>query len=97
MFQMYDPATFQQPYSQKVFCSIVYYMVLRHKVSYKVKARGRSGRRHPLTGQAIHARKKNGGIRVGEMEVVQLLAQGADEVVHELFDNADRIEATYCL
>ena len=95
MTTLYNPKTFE-PYTEKVFVGIVYYMVLKRKVSWSVKARGRSGKRHPLTGQAVHSRKNNGGTRIGEMEVAQLLAQNADILVKELFNGGDGVEATYC-
>jgi DNA-directed RNA polymerase subunit B len=92
---VYDPRTYQ-PYPEKMFVGIVYYHTLKHKVDRKVKARGRFGKRHKLTGQPVGSRKLNGGIRIGEMEMAVLKAQGADAVLNEFYDIGDGIDARYC-
>ena len=92
---VYNPKTFR-PYPEKVFVGIVYYHTLKHKVDRKVKARGRFGKRHQLTGQPVGSRKLNGGLRIGEMENGILMAQGADLVLKEFYDIGDGIDAIYC-
>lgn len=92
---LYNPKTFQ-PYPEKVFLGIVYYHTLKHKVDRKIKARGRFGKRHQLTGQPLGSRKLNGGIRIGEMEMGILKAQRADSVLQEFYDIGDGIDARYC-
>jgi DNA-directed RNA polymerase subunit B len=54
------------------FCGINYYHRLKHMVGAKVRVRGSEGRTDPLTGQAVQGRKQNGGLRVGEMEMLVL-------------------------
>jgi hypothetical protein len=92
---LYNPKTFQ-PYPEKVFVGIVYYLTLKHKVDRKIKARGRHGKRNKLTGQPVGSRKLNGGIRIGEMEMAVMKAQQADAVLNEFYDIGDGVDARYC-
>ena len=93
---MYDPRT-GNAYPTKIFCGINYYHRLKHMVGSKVRVRGSDGRSDPLTGQAVHGRKQYGGLRVGEMEMLVLVAQSAHSLLRDLFlTSGDGISATLC-
>ena len=93
---MYDPRT-GNAYPTKIFCGINYYHRLKHMVGSKVRVRGSDGRSDPLTGQAVHGRKQYGGLRVGEMEMLVLVAQSAHSMLRDLFlTSGDGIGSTLC-
>lgn len=73
----------------KVMIAPVYYNRLHHLVENKARVRGVGGRIDPLTQQPAKGRKNGGGIRLGEMEVHAILAQGANEVLEDrLYDSS---------
>ena len=61
----------------------VYYNRLTHLVENKARVRGRGGAVDPLTQEPTKGRKNGGGIRLGEMEVQAILAQGANDVLED--------------
>lgn len=67
----------------KIACGTVYYVVLRHFVDNKRRARGYVGNRDPLTLQPVKGRKRNGGANTGLMEVDAYKGHGAKALVRE--------------
>lgn len=66
----------------EVFVGICQYQKLRHMVIDKKHARGR-GPVNVLTRQATDGRSKEGGLRLGEMEISCLLTIGASKALYE--------------
>jgi DNA-directed RNA polymerase I subunit RPA2 len=80
-----------------IYIGVVYYQRLRHMVSDKYQARA-TGPVDVLTQQPVKGRKKQGGIRVGEMERDAFLAHGISYVLHDrLLNCSDRSEGLVCL
>lgn len=68
----------------------MYYMRLLHIASNKVRVRGSHGPVDSLTQQPTRGRNNGGGLRNGYMEVDNMVAQGAVEVMKDrLVDQAD--------
>mmetsp|Transcript_19572 Transcript_19572/g.16726 ORF Transcript_19572/g.16726 Transcript_19572/m.16726 type:complete len:97 (+) Transcript_19572:551-841(+) len=80
-----------------IFIGVVYYQRLRHMVSDKYQARA-TGPVDVLTQQPVKGRKKQGGIRVGEMERDSFLAHGVSYILRDrLLNCSDRTEGLVCL
>jgi DNA-directed RNA polymerase I subunit RPA2 len=79
-----------------IFMGVVYYQRLRHMVSDKSQARA-TGPIDVLTHQPVKGRKKQGGIRFGEMERDSLLAHGASFCLNDrLMKCSDYSEGYVC-
>lgn len=76
---------------------VVYYQRLRHMVSDKYQVRT-TGPVHDLTQQPVKGRKRNGGIRLGEMERDSLLAHGVSFCLQDrLLNCSDYSQAHVCV
>jgi DNA-directed RNA polymerase beta subunit len=70
----------------KVYMGIGYYCRLKHIVNDKVRSQDVLGsERCALTRQPASGRKKNGGVRLGEMERWALIAHGGSTLIHDCF------------
>jgi DNA-directed RNA polymerase I subunit RPA2 len=79
-----------------IYIGLVYYQRLRHMVSDKSQARA-TGPIDVLTHQPVKGRKKQGGIRFGEMERDSLLAHGASFCLNDrLMRCSDYSEGYVC-
>ncbi|XP_047136154.1 DNA-directed RNA polymerase I subunit RPA2 isoform X2 [Hydra vulgaris] len=79
-----------------IFIGIVYYQRLRHMVADKYQVRS-TGPVDNLTHQPVQGRKRQGGIRFGEMERDALIAHGSGFLLHDrLFNCSDRCETHVC-
>jgi len=75
---------------------VVYYQRLRHMVLDKAQVRS-TGPVDIVTRQPIHGRKKNGGVRFGEMERDSLIAHGTAFLTQDrLLNCSDRHTAHIC-
>eukprot|EP00826_Nyctotherus_ovalis_P054250 TRINITY_DN7093_c0_g2_i9.p1 TRINITY_DN7093_c0_g2~~TRINITY_DN7093_c0_g2_i9.p1 ORF type:complete len:517 (-),score=141.83 TRINITY_DN7093_c0_g2_i9:25-1443(-) len=87
---------FGSPLKAEIYMGVVYYQRLRHMVSDKSQARA-TGPVDVLTHQPVKGRKKQGGIRFGEMERDALLAYGAAYCLHDrLLTSSDYSEGYVC-
>ncbi|XP_057292980.1 DNA-directed RNA polymerase I subunit RPA2-like isoform X4 [Hydractinia symbiolongicarpus] len=79
-----------------IFIGIVYYQRLRHMVADKYQVRT-TGPIDNLTHQPVQGRKRQGGIRFGEMERDALIAHGSGYLLHDrLFNCSDKCESHVC-
>ncbi|CAH3126705.1 unnamed protein product [Pocillopora meandrina] len=79
-----------------IFFGVVYYQRLRHMVADKYQVRT-TGPIDILTHQPIQGRKRQGGIRFGEMERDALLAHGASYLLQDrLMNCSDRTVGHVC-
>ena len=90
---MFDGITGKK-FDVKIFIGSIYYMRLKHMVANKILSRGR-GPIVLLTRQPTEGRKKEGGLRIGEMEKDAIVAHGASMVLKERFDS-DSIAIPVC-
>eukprot|EP00276_Gloeochaete_wittrockiana_P010665 CAMPEP_0184668430 /NCGR_PEP_ID=MMETSP0308-20130426/72293_1 /TAXON_ID=38269 /ORGANISM="Gloeochaete witrockiana, Strain SAG 46.84" /LENGTH=478 /DNA_ID=CAMNT_0027114137 /DNA_START=319 /DNA_END=1755 /DNA_ORIENTATION=- len=79
-----------------IFIGVVYYQRLRHMVSDKFQVRS-TGPVNQITRQPVKGRKREGGIRFGEMERDSLLAHGTAFMLYDrLFRCSDDDLAQVC-
>ncbi|XP_046846262.1 DNA-directed RNA polymerase I subunit RPA2-like [Xenia sp. Carnegie-2017] len=84
-------------FEANIFFGIVYYQRLRHMVSDKYQVRA-TGPVDILTQQPVQGRKRQGGIRFGEMERDALLAHGTSFLLQDrLMNCSDRSEGHVCV
>jgi DNA-directed RNA polymerase II subunit RPB2 len=80
-----------------IFMGFVYYQTLKHLVEEKVHARARG----PVTKfnkQPVEGRRREGGLRLGEMEKDTLIAHGAAQLLQERTrDVSDAFDIPMCL
>ena len=80
-----------------MFVTPTFYQRLKHMVVDKVHGRGSSGPMVFLTRQPAEGRARDGGLRVGEMEIECLLAHGNMNFLKERFMRcSDRFEVCVC-
>jgi DNA-directed RNA polymerase I subunit RPA2 len=79
-----------------IFFGVVYYQRLRHMVSDKFQVRT-TGPIDVKTHQPVKGRKREGGIRFGEMERDALLAHGTAALIQDrLFNCSDKSQERIC-
>jgi DNA-directed RNA polymerase II subunit RPB2 len=92
---MYDGRTGER-IATRLFMAPVYYLRVRQMVSDKAHARAR-GPTHILTGQPTEGRVKDGGLRMGEMEVRAVNGHGCAATLEDrLFQQSDYSEQPVC-
>lgn len=92
---MFDPFTGKE-YKTTVFIGPVFYQRLKHFVIDKIHSRSR-GAKVLLTRQPTEGRSKNGGSRMGTMEVDTLISHGVTSViVDRLFEQSDKFDTYVC-
>ncbi|MDR2094322.1 MAG: DNA-directed RNA polymerase subunit beta [Treponema sp.] len=79
---LYDGKT-GEPFVNKVFCGVIYFLKLHHLVDDKMHARS-TGPYSLVTQQPLGGKAQFGGQRLGEMEVWALEAYGAANTLQEL-------------
>ena len=76
---------------------VVSYMALKHRSYKKIQARGLFGKKNCITRQPTEGRKRNGGLRFGEMERDALISHGASSILKErLLHDSDYHVAYIC-
>lgn len=79
-----------------IFIGPIYYQRLRHMVSDKYQVRT-TGPINPITHQPVHGRKRDGGMRFGEMERDALLSHGASFLIQDrLLNCSDKTFTHVC-
>lgn len=78
------------------FVGIASYQLLKHYSANKVHARS-SGPRQSLTSQPVEGRSRDGGLRVGAMELSAMTSTGASAVCRDrMLLSSDAVEAYMC-
>lgn len=86
-----------RPLTTYIFTGIVYYQRLRHMVYDKWQVR-MTGSVSNTTMQPLGGRKRQGGVRFGEMERDALIAHGASMMLHDrLFNCSDGMTMQACV
>lgn len=79
-----------------IYIGVVYYQRLRHMVNDKFQVRS-TGPVNSLTMQPVKGRKRNGGIRVGEMERDALIGHGTSFLLQDrLLNCSDYTQTPIC-
>lgn len=82
---------------QSVFIGSAFYERQRHIAADKMHCRGSMGPVNRMTRQPTDGRSRNGGLRIGTMEVDALNAHGASRVIQDrMCDNSDVCEVYVC-
>jgi len=93
--EMYNGKTGEK-FKARIFIGISYYQRLKYMSSDKIYARATGPLNH-LTRQPPEGRKRDGGLRIGEMETWALEAHGLTSFLRErLFDNSDKYACYVC-
>lgn len=80
----------------RIFMGVCNYLALKHMVEEKIHARD-TGRRQAINRQATKGKKKNGGIRFGQMESDVIQAHGSTNILQErLFKTTDYYTSYIC-
>ncbi|ODQ82708.1 hypothetical protein BABINDRAFT_159233 [Babjeviella inositovora NRRL Y-12698] len=92
---MYSGATGEELRAD-IYIGVVYYQRLRHMVNDKFQVRS-TGPVNSLTMQPVKGRKRNGGIRVGEMERDALIGHGTAFLLQDrLLNCSDYTQTSVC-
>lgn len=92
---MYSGATGEELRAD-IYIGVVYYQRLRHMVNDKFQVRS-TGPINSLTMQPVKGRKRNGGIRVGEMERDALIGHGTSYLLQDrLLNCSDYTQSPVC-
>ncbi|CDK25868.1 unnamed protein product [Kuraishia capsulata CBS 1993] len=92
---MYSGATGEELRAD-IYIGVVYYQRLRHMVNDKFQVRS-TGPVNSLTMQPVKGRKRNGGIRVGEMERDALIGHGTAFLLQDrLLNCSDYTQTSIC-
>lgn len=79
-----------------IYIGVVYYQRLRHMVNDKFQVRS-TGPVNSLTMQPVKGRKRNGGIRIGEMERDALIGHGTSYLLQDrLLNSSDYAQTPVC-
>lgn len=85
-----------EPMQARIYVGYVYYQALKHLVEEKIHARARG----PVTKsnrQPVEGRRKDGGLRVGEMEAVNLVGHGVAHFTQErMMLMSDKFDVPVC-
>ncbi len=74
----------------EIFIGPTYYFRLKHMVAEKINARGK-GPMTQLTRQPTGGRRKEGGLRIGEMERDSLISHGISGFIQEsMMERSDK-------
>jgi DNA-directed RNA polymerase II subunit RPB2 len=104
----YNPTGYETMYSGitgekmkgQIFIGVTHFQILKHQVSDKHAARGKTGQRETVTRQPVKGRSRGGGKRFGHMETDTLIAHGASGIVRsqlcELSDAHELVECKTC-
>ena len=88
---LYNPRTGHQM-NAEIFIGPMYYYRLKHMVADKINYRGAVGGVDALTGQPAKGRARNGGLKIGEMEMSSILAHGSATFLKEaIVDKSDGV------
>lgn len=81
--QLYDGKT-GQPFEQKSTVGVAYMVKSRHQVSHKIAARNYRSSAYDINQSPTQGKARDGGQRLGHMEMWSLAEHGANDVLDEL-------------
>jgi len=84
-----------EPIEKSITMGIVYYMVLKHQVEDKIFSRY-EGPVSKLSRQPVSGKAREGGLRLGEMEVDSLIAHEAYDIINQISKQSDEVEVSFC-
>ena len=92
---LYNGQTGRQMHTE-IFIGPTYYFRLKHMVAEKINARGK-GPMTQLTRQPTGGRRKEGGLRIGEMERDSLISHGISGFIQEsMMERSDKYRWQVC-